>query len=53
MQPCRKAFAVVRVPTPEEEQRRCFSRQREQLRRERQRPEATGRSLMLCPDNDS
>jgi len=32
-----KAFAVVRVPTPEEEQRRCVSRQREQLRRERQR----------------
>jgi transposase len=27
-----KAFAVVRVPTPEEEQRRCVSRQREQLR---------------------
>jgi transposase len=44
----RKAFAVVRVPTPEEEQRRCVSRQREQLRRERQRLEAMGRSLMLC-----
>ncbi|MDE3067639.1 MAG: transposase [Verrucomicrobiota bacterium] len=44
----RKAFAVVRVPTPEEEQRRCVSRQREQLRRERQRLEAMGRSLMLA-----
>ena len=44
----RKAFARVRVPTPEEEQRRCVSRQREQLRRERQRLEAMGRSLMLA-----
>jgi transposase len=44
----RKAFAVVRVPTPEEEQRRCLSRQREQVRRERQRLEAMGRSLMLA-----
>ena len=44
----RKAFAVVRVPTPQEEQRRCVSRQREQLRRERQRLEAMGRSLMLA-----
>src|SRR5882672_1833867 len=44
----RKAFAVVRVPTPAEEQRRCVSRQREQLRRERQRLAAMGRSLMLC-----
>jgi transposase len=44
----RKAFAPVRVPSPEEEQRRCVSRQREQLRRERQRLEAMGRGLMLC-----
>jgi transposase len=44
----RKTFALVRVPSPEEEQRRCVSRQREQLRRERQRLEAMGRSLMLC-----
>jgi transposase len=44
----RKAFAHVRVPTPAEEQRRCVSRQREQLRRERQRLEAMGRSLMLA-----
>jgi len=44
----RKAFAVVRVPTPEEEQRRCVSRQREQLRRERQRLNAMGKSLMLA-----
>jgi transposase len=44
----RKAFAQVRIPTPEEEQRRCVSRQREQFRRERQRLEAMGRGLMLC-----
>jgi transposase len=44
----RKAFATVRVPTPEEEQRRCVSRQREQLRRERQRLNAMGKSLMLA-----
>ena len=44
----RKTFAVVRVPTPAEEQRRCVSRQREQLRRERQRLAAMGRSLMLA-----
>jgi len=44
----RKAFAVVRIPTPEQEQRRCVSRQREQVRRERQRLEAMGRSLMLA-----
>lgn len=49
----RKTFAVVRVPTPEEEQRRCVSRQREQLRRERQRLEAMGRSLMLCQGHRS
>ena len=44
----RKAFAVVRIPTPAEEQRRCVSRQREQLRRERQRLNAMGKSLMLA-----
>ena len=43
-----KAFATVRVPTPAEEQRRCVSRQREQLRRERQRLNAMGKSLMLA-----
>jgi transposase len=43
----RQAFAVVRVPTPEEEAARWISRQREQLRRERQRLEAQGRSLLL------
>jgi transposase len=43
-----KAMSVVRVPTPQEEQRRCVSRQREQLRRQRQRLEAMGRSLMLA-----
>jgi hypothetical protein len=42
-----KAMSVVRVPTPAEEQRRALSRQREQLRRERQRLAAQGRSLCL------
>jgi transposase len=42
-----KALAVVRVPTPEEEAARWPSRLREQLRRQRQRLEAQGRSLLL------
>lgn len=42
-----KALAVIRVPTPEEEQARAQSRQREQLRQHRQRLEAQGRSLLL------
>lgn len=42
-----KALAVVRVPTPAEEQRRIESRQREQLRREVHRVAAQGRSLLL------
>jgi transposase len=41
------ALATVRVPTPEEEQRRIQSRQREQLRREVHRVGAQGRSLLL------
>ena len=41
------ALATVRVPTPEEEQKRIESRQREQLRREGQRVAAQGRSLLL------
>ena len=43
-----RAMSVVRVPTPAEEQRRALlPRQREQLRRERQRLAAQGRSLCL------
>jgi transposase len=42
-----RAMSVVRVPTLAEEQRRALSRQREQLRRERQRLAAQGRSLCL------
>ena len=42
-----RAMSVVRVPSLEEEQRRALSRQREQLRRERQRLAAQGRSLCL------
>jgi transposase len=41
------ALATVRVPTPEEEQKRIESRQREQLKREVQRLAAQGRSLLL------
>ena len=41
------ALATVRVPTPEEEQKRIQSRQREQLRREVQRLAAQGRGLLL------
>src|SRR2546430_5416395 len=41
------AVATVRVPTPEEEQKRIQSRQREQLRREVQRLAAQGRGLLL------
>ena len=41
------AVALVRVPTPEEEQKRIESRQREQLKREVQRLAAQGRSLLL------
>ena len=42
-----KALATVRVPTPEEEQKRAQSRQREQLRRHVHRVAAQGRSLLL------
>lgn len=45
-----KAMAVVRVPTPEEEQRRIVSRQREQLKRESRRVAAQGRSVLLTQD---
>lgn len=43
----RDALAIVRVPTPAEEQKRIASRQREQLQREVQRLAAQGRSLLL------
>ena len=42
-----KAIALVRVPTPEQEQRRIHSRQREQLKREVLRVGAQGRGLLL------
>lgn len=42
-----KALAIVRVPTPEQEQKRIHSRQREQLKREVLRVGAQGRSLLL------
>ena len=41
------AVAIVRVPSPEEEQRRAASRQREQLKRQVTRMSAQGRSLLL------
>ncbi len=43
----REALAVVRVPTPEEEQLRAVHRQREQLVKARKQLEAQGRSLMV------
>jgi transposase len=42
-----KAFSVVRVPTPEQEQRRAQSRQRDQLRQKRLSFAAQGRMLLL------
>jgi transposase len=42
-----KALAIVRVPTPEQEQKRIHSRQREQLKREVLRVGAQGRGLLL------
>ena len=43
----REALAVVRVPTPEEEQRRSQARLRQALQRHRQRLEAQGRGYLL------
>jgi len=42
-----EALAVVQVPELGQEMARARSRQREQIRRHRQRPEAQGRTLML------
>lgn len=42
-----KALAIVCVPSVEQERLRAVSRHREQLRKERQRLEAQGRSLLL------
>jgi transposase len=42
-----KALAIVRVPTPEQEQKRIHTRQREQLKREVLRVGAQGGSLLL------
>ena len=41
------AFCVVRVPSPEQEQERSISRQRESFQREKQRLAAQGRSHAL------
>ena len=43
-----RAMGVVRVPSPEEEQRREVSRQREQIKREVHRIAAQGRGLLLA-----
>jgi transposase len=42
------AFTVVRVPTPEQEQRRAVGRQRGRLLKERQRSVIRGHGLMLA-----
>ena len=43
-----KAFTVLTVPTPQQEQDRAASRLRDQLKRGRQQWEARGRSLLLA-----
>jgi transposase len=43
-----KAFTVLTVPTPAQEQDRARGRLREQLKRDRQKWEARGRSLLLA-----
>src|SRR5438445_2689753 len=43
----RDAFALVRVPTEQQEQQRAIHRQREQLVKARKQLEAQGRSLMV------
>ena len=43
-----KVFAVVRVPTPEQEQRRALGRQRSGLVKDRQRCVVRGHGLMLA-----
>lgn len=43
-----KAFSIVRVPTPEEEQQRAQSRYRDQLKQSLRQWEARGRSLLLA-----
>jgi transposase len=42
-----KAMRVVRVPTPEQEQRRQFSRQRDQMQQQRLSLASQGRALLL------
>jgi len=42
-----QAFSVVKVPTPEQEQRRCVGRQRSRLMKERQRCVVRGHGLLL------
>jgi transposase len=42
-----RSFSVVRVPTPQQEQQRALTRQREQLRRHRLSLAAQGRLLLL------
>ena len=43
-----KAFSVITVPTPEQEQARAQARLRAQLKHSRHQWEARGRSLLLC-----
>jgi transposase len=42
-----KALSIVRIPSPQEEERRARGRLREQLQRELRRIQAMGRSLLL------
>jgi len=43
-----KAFTVIRVPSPQEEQQRAQARLRDHLKGSRHEWEARGRSLLLC-----
>ncbi len=43
-----KAFSVITVPSPKQEQARAQARLREQLKHSRHQWEARGRSLLLC-----
>lgn len=44
----KRVFAVVRVPTEEQEERRALSRQRGNVKKERNRCVVRGHGLMLC-----
>lgn len=48
-----RVFAIIRVPTPEQEQRRALARQRDSVQKQRQRCELRGHGLMLAQGIDA